>query len=173
MCTIQSINGKEECGVSLRNGLLLAAENPEAANQRIIVNGEDTSLREILGDIIESKIPINPIIDIMNGTNLALFTQQFDIENENELKEKYMLSSLSFSDLKQEHLKKIIFDIALQQSNEEIDIAVQPILRRPIMNLLPLSETDVMAEIIIGIIVTCGLLYLATREKNSPRAKRA
>lgn len=76
IATMQSINGKEEAGAIIRNGLRTIIGNQEVSSEdEFRINGELINLASLIGDIDEEGCYINPVINIMNEHNSLLYNR--------------------------------------------------------------------------------------------------
>jgi hypothetical protein len=109
MATIQSINGIEEAGERIRNGLRHFIERSTIpTDQQIEINGEITNLVALMIKIEAEQIP-NPVIDIMNETNLKHYNNAHGDEVT-----IYDLDSHKLQTMKM-RLEDKIFGVALEQ----------------------------------------------------------
>lgn len=126
MAAIQSVNGRQEAGMQLRNGLQYYVDcDPERANHPIVVNGESTTLTRLLQEIRQERIS-NPIIDIMNSNNLALYDMGLSRFDESSVRKH----KLTAEDIEKNRTKyaDLIFDIATRQfdaQSDELSIAAE------------------------------------------------
>lgn len=130
MASIQSVNGKKEAGIQLRNGLeYCVSANPNDASKEIVVNGEVTTLKKLLEEIQQEHIS-NPIIDIMNYNNLNLYSQGLSQYNDKYVN-KYTLTSEKMAQQKTKY-QNLIFDIAARQYDTQAE---------PLVNAAPERES--------------------------------
>jgi hypothetical protein len=119
MSTIQSIDGKQDADAdeNIRNGLRYFIEKNNIPEQQLMeINGEMTSLLTLMREIEEEQIK-NPVIDIMNETNLKHYEDAQNRYSEKSF-EIYEIDSDKLQE-KKEHLAGRIFDIASERYEED------------------------------------------------------
>jgi hypothetical protein len=121
MSTIQSINGSEESGTVVRNGMSYFIERNEISkDHQITINGEVTDLLTLMQEIKEADI-LNPVMAIMNAANLALYDNACNNYDEASF-EIYTLGGAKFLS-QSKRLGEAIFDVACKQREDGSDVS--------------------------------------------------
>lgn len=104
MSTIQSINGTQDAGEIIRNGLKhIVMSRPAESNIMFEINQEITSLTQIYKEIREEDIQ-NPIIDILNKTYLDMYNESMTRNADKKI------TTYNCPNLNNKHNRKIIAD---------------------------------------------------------------